>query len=118
MEILLSLVENLTCVALMGGGIFLVAAIFSTLASFSAYNLKEAEMYIKRVPKLFKIALILFLIGSIPSVSDVWKVRIGLIKYNLASSENITKASSEIERIGKKLECKYLGGCKEGKEEK
>lgn len=52
-------------------------------------------------------ALVLF--SSIPSMDQVWKMRISLIKFHLASPENINKAGSEIERIAKKLECKYIG---------
>lgn len=62
---------------------------------------------------LVKISAVVLLIVSpfaaIPSVDDLWKVRIGLIKLQLASPENIQKGSEVIERIGKKLECKYLG---------
>jgi len=51
----------------------------------------------------------------IPTLDDLWRIRIALVKYELASPENVQKATETIERIGKKLECKYLGGesCKE-----
>lgn len=64
-----------------------------------------------------KIASFLFfgcLICLIPDVDDLWRVRISLIKYELSSKDNIQKASETIERIGTKLECKYLG-CEEKK---
>lgn len=54
-------------------------------------------------------AVICLLLSCFPSPEDLWKTRIGLIKYELASAENIVKASETIERIGRKLECKYIG---------
>jgi hypothetical protein len=57
--------------------------------------------------------IFIFLLALIPSVDDLWKVRIGLIKLELASPENIQKSTDEITRIAKKLECKYLGCEKE-----
>jgi hypothetical protein len=53
-------------------------------------------------------------LSVIPSVDDLWKVRIGLIKLELASPENLKGAAEVIERIGRKLECKYIG-CDEEK---
>lgn len=50
--------------------------------------------------------------AMLPTIDDIWRVRIGLIKLQLASPENLQKGADVIERIGKKLECKYLG-CKE-----
>lgn len=58
--------------------------------------------------------LIAALLASVPSVEGMWKVRIGLIKFHLASPENVQKGAEEIIRIGKKLECKYIG-CDEEK---
>ena len=58
-----------------------------------------------------------FLLSTIPSVDDLWRVRIGMIKLHLASQENLEKGAEVIERIGHKLECKYIGGkgCEERK---
>jgi hypothetical protein len=55
------------------------------------------------------------LLGCVPTVDDVWKTRIALVKYHLAAPENVQAATETIERLGKKLECKYLGGCEETK---
>lgn len=54
------------------------------------------------------------LLTSVPDVNDLWRVRIGMIKLQLASPENVEKGAQEIIRIGKKLECRYLG-CPEEK---
>jgi len=50
-----------------------------------------------------------------PTVDDLWKARIGLVKLYIASPQNLEKGTEEISRIAKKLECKYLGGCEEEK---
>lgn len=49
---------------------------------------------------------------SFPTIDDLWKVRIALIKYRLASPENVQKGADEIASIAHKLECRYLG-CKD-----
>lgn len=67
-----------------------------------------------RAKKLILPLILCLVLGCIPSVSEIWKVRIGLIKLQLSSPENIAKGVETIEHIGKKLECKYLG-CKEEK---
>ena len=70
---------------------------------------------------LFKPAPILFIlfsiIISIPSPNKLFKYRLGILKFQLASPENIKRSSVEIQRIAEKLECKYLG-CEEKKEAK
>lgn len=53
--------------------------------------------------------MVFSLLTCIPDVDDLVKVRIALIKYQLASPGNVKEATDTIERIGKKLECKYLG---------
>lgn len=55
----------------------------------------------------------LCLILIIPSSSDLVKVRLNLIKYELTSPENINKGINFIEELSKKLECKYLGCSKD-----
>lgn len=52
--------------------------------------------------------------ACVPNVDDLWKIRIGMIKLQLASPQNVEKGAAEIIRIGKKLECRYLG-CDEEK---
>lgn len=75
---------------------------------------KETSKWWKNYFKIIPFFLFLCLLSGLPSVEDLWKVRIGLIKLELASPENLSKSSEVIERIGKKLECKYLG-CEEEK---
>lgn len=67
----------------------------------------------------FKLALAIVLIcgplAMIPSLTDIWRVRLALLKFELVSPESIKSGAETIERIGKKLECKYLG-CEEKKD--
>lgn len=69
----------------------------------------------RKALKWMLIALALLLpLACVPSIDDLWKVRIGLLKFHLASPENVGKATDEIARIGKALECKYLNSnCEE-----
>lgn len=83
-----------------------------------AQRLEETKSALSVTRKfLFLVAPIFMVSGAIsalPNIDDLWKVRIGLIKLQLASPENVQKGADVIERLGKKLECKYLG-CEEKK---
>jgi hypothetical protein len=69
------------------------------------------------LPKAVACAVATLLLACLPDLDDLWRTRISLIKYELAAPENVKAATETIERIGKKLECKYLGGCEEPKPE-
>ena len=71
-----------------------------------------------------KYIIILFTISSLTSLfsiklspEDLFKIRVSLIKYELIKPENINKGLNHIDRIVKKLECKYLG-CEKDKNTK
>ncbi len=53
-------------------------------------------------------------VACLPSANDLWRARIALLKYEIAAPENVKSGAAEIERIARKLECKYLG-CDEKK---
>lgn len=72
------------------------------------------EHLIKNRKKLILFFVVCLCFSLLPSTEDIWKVRIGLIKFQLASPENIKKGTDEIAVIAKKLECKYLG-CEDSK---
>lgn len=57
----------------------------------------------------FVVAIVTSLIAALPTANDLWHVRIALVKYELASKENLDKAVDHIDTLGKALECKYLG---------
>lgn len=115
LEILLAVLENIkvalaiiaTLLALgcIGVGIRIFVETGCTYDEESKARLEKAKGL---WPKLVLAATIIGLFQIVPSLSDIWKVRIGLIKYKLASPENIVKATDEITRIGHELECKYL----------
>jgi len=82
-------------------------------------NNKHAIKASREIIKYFLIATLLGLPVLIPSPKALFNVRIGLLKWHLASPANVSKGAEHIERIAQKLECKYLGcetGAKEGKE--
>lgn len=65
----------------------------------------------KHLFRRFAFALpVCVVLACVPTLDNLWSVRIALIKYELASPQNVKSATATIERIGKKLECKYLGG--------
>lgn len=123
LELFLAMHENLSVVYKVGSFCGVLGFVFSSIALCHAETPKEdsAEykkneyQSLKKVQLLFgTIALPCLLLAAIPSVDELLKIRIALIKYELASGENISRATDVIERIGEKLECKYLG-CEENK---
>jgi hypothetical protein len=124
-EIVLAVFSNVRAVAI-PVAIFLTIGLTLTFVAqawaHDFFNDKDEESLNARMPKI-RSKLIAWIIVSavvtcVPTIDDLWKVRIGLIKYQLASSENVQTGVDTIERIGKKLECKYLGGCDEKKPER
>ena len=73
------------------------------------FNNPGSKEVFKQAWKWTTIFIFCFSISSMPNVNDLWKIRIGLLKYSLASEENVSKGVSEIKRIADKLEKKYLG---------
>jgi hypothetical protein len=69
------------------------------------------------VGRIIAISAGLFLLTTVPTVDSLWRVRVGLLKLELASPENMKAVGGHIEEIVKGLECKHLGvNCpKEGK---
>jgi hypothetical protein len=106
-ELILALFVNLQCLAGITAFVWVVYRGI-TLMQFSTSAVEIAKVAGKRE---FKYWIALGLIASIPGVGDLWRVRIGLLKYQMASPENVQKGVEEIGRIAEKLECKYLG-CK------
>lgn len=128
-EVLLATLHNLACVFGFGAIGCLAAAAILGLMSVVEYEVyswdDENQKKIKENKRsrslrlarnLCVCAFALGIVACIPSVDQLWKVRIALIKYQLASPKNIERGSEEIARIAKKLECKYLG-CDEDKKD-
>jgi len=109
----------------MNGGAFIlwfIMTAFALIVSASVYfeNARErtsegvepSKLYV-RVP--FFISLSLFVVAVVwlmPTHEKILEVKIAKIKNEAVNKENIDKGIDTLERIGKKLECKYLGGCK------
>lgn len=125
-ELVLGMMWNFTGVAIFvavaasiaGLIIAIISVVFPAEDHYSKEEEKKAftTLWLGRAKILGGIALVSSLIGCIPSVDDLWKIRIGMIKLELTSPETLSQAKETIERIGVKLECKYLGGqnCKDG----
>lgn len=109
-EFLLALFQNLKGLAFFTSlaGVFIIVILLATYFD----NGDDWKKHWSK--KIFITTLLCGLICVVPDVDDLWRIRISLIKLELSSKENIQKASETIERIGTKLECKYLG-CEEKK---
>src|ERR1043165_3453297 len=115
MEVLLAALDNTK--VLFGSLAFAsgLAAFLSSCAYFGAVT-EDCDDIKKGASTVWKFSVKVLIVSSllycVPSVDDVWKVRVGLLKFQLASPENIEKGTKVIERIAGELECKYLGHCK------
>jgi hypothetical protein len=78
-------------------------------------DVQHAASYKRLFKKAAIATAILATFATIPDVNDLWRARIALVKLELASPENVQKGTEAIERIARRLECKYLG-CEEEKE--
>jgi hypothetical protein len=64
------------------------------------------------------IAVIAGLMASSPSISDLWQLRLGLLKLELVSPENVVALRDHATEIVSQLECKHLNvNCPEKKKE-
>ena len=131
-EILLAFLQNFECFSCFVCGAIAIILIVSFVWQFPHKYSFESELHHqenvklyekvhslnqKHFPKMAVSFLFFLLIALTPSINDVWLMRIALIKYQLASPENISKATDEITRIGHLLECKYIG-CNDKEEQK
>lgn len=113
-EFLLAMMGNLKIFFVLVATLSLVGFLLTfPLADLTGCNATEKAAIRWRF-RLVWIGLATGLLGCLPSVNQLWEVRIAMVKFELASPENVGKTVDEIGRIGKKLECKYLG-CQEEK---
>ena len=116
-ELFLAYMEHLTCVAL----IFLIAyaiawivCLINKLIAYPEVEIIKADAFYDKMMKTLPLGFCLIFLVMTPSINDLYKIRLGLLKYELTSPENVSKGTAEIQRIAHKLECKYLG-CNEKK---
>lgn len=98
------------------GILFGVIYFVLVLVTETSYTVGEEEKNKKKIYSfLIFIKKLLFYIAPIslflafPSPEDLWKVRINLVKYELASPKNVNQGAQKIQEIADKLEKKYLG---------
>lgn len=131
LEVFLAFVDNLSEFAILisfMSGIGLLASIFSyfinksDLIGAESYGLKQRTANFEMSIVALKYTTLVFvastLLAVVPDTGDLWKVRVDLVKLQLASPENIQLGVDHIDRIAKSLECKYLGACVEETEKK
>lgn len=120
LELLLGILQNLSYMARISILLYFAVIGVCCLAnamSFSDGYAAAASANAKRIMSKWKFIIVPILIAAIPNVHDLWKIRIDLVKFELASPENVQKGAEEIGRVAHNLECKYLG-CDEPKEKK
>lgn len=111
-EIVLAYANNLQVLFIVGAIAGLITAGVVAIASSGSADSyhheapdKDGLRFARRVAAL---AGVLAILGAAPSVEDLWKVRLGLLKLDLASPANVQAAGGHIEVVVKALECKYL----------
>lgn len=117
-EILIAALQNFVAIGF-GIGIALVIlggvyTFFSSLNLVTSYSGSETESSIKHLLKAKRLIILgccLCLIGIVPSVNDLWRVRVALIQLELSKPENVKATVQRIDEISKALECKYLDSC-------
>lgn len=117
LEILWAIIVNLKITAQIMLIIYGTVATIAVAIGLLDHSAEEIWTYIKQL-YVIPIFLVLTIFTNIPSPDKIIKVRIALIKLQLTSPKNVGKAAAVIERLGKKLECKYLGGCKDSGSDK
>ena len=98
------------------GTIFLVV-LFGLIGLFLFITIMETNVSRETGEKVFKrYAILSMCFGVIaplfvffPTHNKILEVKISRIKNEAVSKENVTKGVETLERISKKLECKYLG---------
>ena len=100
--------------AIFGGFFLLACVVFNAVASYADEVDKEKDAkwwkkYTASVTKwLLPLWLIALIFANVPRVEDLWKIRIGLLKFGLASPTNVQGGIDHITKVGKELECRYL----------
>ena len=115
MEILLAVLSNVKVLLIFAAILLGIAATVGLMGWSIEDNWRTDSRWARSAKNAAIAAAVAALLACVPTVHEVWEVRIALVKYELASPENVQQAAETIERIGKKLECKYLGDCGEPK---
>lgn len=112
LEIILAWVNNLSVVCEIAAGIAFIASLVIWLNWLVDC---AATCSPKPKPKLkgcYILTASLALMATIPAPDQWWHIRIALIKFQLASPENVKAGVERINRIADELECKYADNCR------
>ena len=72
----------------------------------------DKDEWMKAAPRLKQVAVVslaFMALSTVPTLDSLWKVRVGLLKLELASPDNVKAVGGHVEEIVKALECKHLG---------
>lgn len=113
MEIFYTIMLNVREIAVAFCIITAIAAVMCLIPMICDSGGEDGERAGQFQKKLFIIFFICLPISLVPSPKRLFETRIGLLKYYAVSPENLRQFSEKglphIERIVKKIECKYLG---------
>ena len=101
-------------VAIASGVIAPIVLILALVASGERSGENVARISYKVFKGLMVTLGLALFFSLVPSTDQLFRIRLNLIKFELASPDNVKKGTEEIANIAKKLECKYLG-CEETK---
>lgn len=100
--------------------IFLVFAILMSVAAILIFialligdiPLGEHAKFKRLFKNLTALSVLLCISFCLPRSSDLWEVRVNLIKLNIASPDNVKQGVARINEVAAEMECKYLDKCK------
>jgi len=99
-------------VGILGGGIFFLA-IISLLCGLVGNDITDGEGVRVGATVFFLMFIVILLpLALMPTHGRILKLKIAKIKNETVTQENLEKGVQTLERIAKKLECKYLGECR------
>lgn len=89
--------------------LFLIMVLLFSPPFIVAFAEEEEGEHKKWIKAFLIIYIALLSISIIPTHDKILQLKISKIKNEAVNKENITKGVETLERIGEKLECKYLG---------
>jgi cell division protein FtsW (lipid II flippase) len=103
LEIVLAVVENIQILTF-----FTLGVIAAYVLVFFMAERWEDDCGWAPIKTAVKLAIPLALVLCIPDVGHLWKIRVGLLKLDLASPANVEKVGTHIDEVVKALECRHL----------
>lgn len=108
LEFILAFLNNLEILCFIFGLGFLIFSTISFFIMVDNCSFEKRDEIFKLLKRRLILTSLVFLFTTIPGPNEMFKMRIALIKYQLASPENIKASTETITRIAHELECKYL----------